>query len=128
MLTRMVAIVISRDGQRLARLDVLYRLCVLGGSLTRTSIRVGVGGRIITGKIIWVLILAAHDGVRRRRDREVSSGAIEVGHLSMYSKGEAGFEGIIPRVALRSNQSHQTPTDSQNFCQVSGGHGAPRLS
>ena len=108
MLTRMVAIVISRDGQRLARLDVLYRL-------TRRSTRVGVGGRIITGKIIWVLILAAHDGVRRRGDREVSSGAIEVGHLSKYSKGEAGFEGIIPRVALRSNQSHQTPTDSQNF-------------
>ena len=111
----MVAIVISGDGQGLAWLDVLYRLRVLGGSLTRTGTRVGVGGCITTGKIIWVLILAAHDGVRRRGDREVSSGAIEVGHLSKYSKGEAGFEGIIPRVALRSNQSHQTPTDSQNF-------------
>lgn len=59
-------------------------------------------------------------------DREVSSGAIEVGHLSVCSKGEAGSEGIIPRVASRSNQSYQTPTDSPNF--LSGGHGAPRLS
>jgi hypothetical protein len=75
LLTRLVTIVISSDGNGLARLDELSRL--LGGSLTR----VGVGGLIMTGKITWVLILAAHDGVWRRGDREVSSGNCERGEV-----------------------------------------------
>jgi hypothetical protein len=53
-LTRVVIIGISRVGRGLG---VLSRL--LG------RIRVGVGGLVLTGMIIWVLVLAAHDGVRR---------------------------------------------------------------
>jgi hypothetical protein len=72
-----VTIVISSDGnglaQGLAGLDVLSRL--LGGRLSR----VGVGWLIITAKVIWVLILvlATHDGLWRRGDREVPSGDID---------------------------------------------------
>jgi hypothetical protein len=75
--TRVVTIVISSDGnglaQGLAWLDVLSRL--LDGRLSR----VGVGRLIMTAKIIWVLVLvlATHDGQWRRGDREFPSGDIE---------------------------------------------------
>ena len=66
MLTR----VISSDGNWLAQGLRLGRLSrVLGRSLTR----VGVGSLVMAGKKIWVLVLSAHDGVRRRGDKEVSS-------------------------------------------------------
>jgi hypothetical protein len=73
-LPRRVIIAIPGVGRGLGE---LYRL--LGGSW------VGVGGLIRTGVIVWVFVLAAHDGVRLRVGGEVSSVDIEVRPLSVYA-------------------------------------------
>jgi hypothetical protein len=62
--------VISSDGDGLAQ---GLRLGGLSRVLGRSIILVAVGSLIMAGMITWVLILAAHDGVRRRGDKEVSS-------------------------------------------------------
>ena len=99
---------ISSDGNGLARLDELSRL--LGA--------IRVGGLMMTRAITWVLVLAAHNGLRQRGDGEVLSWDIEEGSLSTSTRAQLGC----------LDDSHEPHCDRTRYppptisCQVSGRH------
>jgi len=82
-LARRVIIGISRIGQGLAVLSMLWGI-------------IRVGGLIIIGVMIWVLVLAVHDRVWRKGDGKFSSCNIEEGTLYTSSRAQLCDTTIFP--------------------------------